>query len=69
MKDNAVYTVTETRDVPQNRSILSDEIIQLTGEAGKKCPYPLRKVTYYNEEKDETFVDLTNHLKLGIVTK
>lgn len=68
MKDNAVYTVTETRDVPQNRSILSDEIIQLTGEAGKKCPYPLRKVTYYNEEKDETFVDLTNHLKLGATT-
>jgi hypothetical protein len=68
MKDNAVYTVTETRDVPQNRSILGDEIIQLTGEAGKKCPYPLRKVTYYNEEKDETFVDLTNHLKLGATT-
>jgi hypothetical protein len=68
MKDNAVYTVTETRDVPQNRSILSDEIIQLTGEAGKKCPYPLRKVTYYNEEKDETFVYLTNHLKLGATT-
>jgi len=68
MKDNAVYTVTETRDVPQNRSILSDEIIQLTGEAGKKCPYPLRKVTYYNAEKDETFVDLTNHLKLGATT-
>jgi len=68
MKDNAVYTVTETRDVPQNRSILGDEIIQLTGEAGKKCPYPLRKVTYYNEEKDETFVYLTNHLKLGATT-
>lgn len=68
MKDNAVYTVTETREVPQNRSILSDEIIQLTGEAGKKCPYPLRKVTYYNEEKDETFVYLTNHLKLGATT-
>jgi len=68
MKDNAVYTVTETRDVPQNRSILSDEIIQLTGEAGKKCPYPLRKVTYYNAEKDETFVNLTNHLKLGATT-
>ena len=68
LKDNAVYAVLETRDVPQNRSILSDEIIQLTGTAAKKCPYLLRKVTYYHAEKDETFVYLTNHLKLGATT-
>jgi len=68
MKDNAVYEVTETREIPQNRSILSDEIIQLTGEAGKKCPCLLRRVTYYNADKDETFVYLTNHLKLGATT-
>lgn len=68
LKDNAVYAVLKTRDVPQNRSILSDEIIQLTGMVAKKCPYPLRKVTYYNAEKDETFVYLTNHLKLGATT-
>ncbi len=67
-KDNAVYEVTETREIPQNRSILSDEIIQLTGEAGKKCPCLLRRVTYYNADKDETFVYLTNHLKLGATT-
>ena len=30
MKNNAVYVVTETREVPQNRSILSDEIIQFS---------------------------------------
>ena len=46
--ENAVYTIKETRDIPPNRSALSDEIIQLTGEAGKKCPHLLRKVTYYN---------------------
>jgi hypothetical protein len=55
LKDNAVYAVLETRD----------EIIQLTGTAAKKCPYPLQKVTYYHADKDETFVYLTNHLKLG----
>jgi len=67
-KDNAVYEVTETREIPQNRSILGDEIIQLTGEAGKKCPHPLRRVTYFNAEKNEIFVYLTNHLKLGATT-
>ena len=68
LKDNAVYAVMETRNVPQNRSILSDEIIRLTGTVADKCPYPLRKVTCYNAQKDETFVYLTNHLRLGATT-
>jgi len=39
MKDNALYTVVEERDVPQNRNITSDEIIVLTGtQAEQKCP-------------------------------
>ena len=39
MKDNAVYAVVEERVVPQNRNIISDEIILLTGvQAQKKMP-------------------------------
>ena len=68
MKNNAVYIVTETREIPKNRSILGDEIIRFTGAAAEKCPYPLRKVTYYNTERDETFVYLTNHFTLGATT-
>lgn len=31
-------------------------------------PLSFAQVTYYNAEKDETFVYLTNHLKLGATT-
>jgi hypothetical protein len=68
MKKDAVYIVKESRDVPKNRSILKDEIIQFTGTSAKKCPYPVRKVTYYSADKDEIFVYLTNHFTLGATT-
>jgi hypothetical protein len=42
MKDNALYEVIELRDIPQNRQILKDEIIRLTGvRAEERCPYLL----------------------------
>ena len=49
MKDNALYEVVGERDVPQNRNILKDELIQLTGYgAQEKCPYPLRRIEVYD---------------------
>ncbi|HET6516285.1 MAG TPA: IS4 family transposase [Thermodesulfovibrionales bacterium] len=69
MKDNAVYDVVETREVPQNRHILKDEIIRLTGvKAEEKCPYLLRRVDVYDPEADRVFAFLTNHLQLGAST-
>lgn len=69
MKDNAQYEVIESREVPQNRNILRDEIIRLTGvKAQERCPYPLRLVEAYDPETDRTFVFLTNHFKLGAST-
>ncbi len=66
MKDNALYRVIETKVVPQNRNIIKDEIILLTGvKAEEKCPYPLRRVEVYDAEKEQTLVFLTNNLKLG----
>jgi len=65
MKDNALYKVAETKVIPQNRNILKDEIILLTGvKAEEKCPYPLRRVEVYDSEKEQTLVFLTNNLKL-----
>ena len=65
MKDNALYKVVETKVIPQNRNILKDEIILLTGvKAEEKCPYPLRRVEVYDSEKEQTLVFLTNNLKL-----
>jgi hypothetical protein len=69
MKENAVYEVNKENRVPQHRHILKDESIQLRGmKASEKCPYPLRRIEYYNPEKQESLVFLTNHMTLGTTT-
>jgi IS4 transposase len=69
MKDNALYEVVGERDVPQNRHILKDQLIQLTGlKAEEKCPYPLRRVEVYVPETDEILVFLTNNMDFGATT-
>src|SRR5215467_1802268 len=66
MKDNALYTVVENRPVPQNRSVLKDQIIWLSGSgASEKCPYPLRRVEVWDAKKEEILVFLTNHYDFG----
>lgn len=69
MKDNAVYTVIEERCPLQNRHILSDEIIVMTGnEALDKCPYPLRRIVVWDPIKNVEIVLLTNHYHFGTTT-
>lgn len=68
-KENAVYEVVEERVVPKHRSILSDQIIRLTGpKAEEKCPHLLRRVVVYDKENDREIVLLTNHLDFGAST-
>jgi len=69
MKDNAVYKVVKIYPLPRDRHIIRDELIELTGVgAYEKCPYQLRRIEFYNEEKQETMVFLTNHLTLAALT-
>ena len=69
MKDNALYTVIEEHEVPKNRNVLKDQIIFLSGSgAWDKCPYPLRRVEIWDEEKQQTLVFLTNHFGFGAST-
>jgi hypothetical protein len=69
MKDNAVYAVVKKNKVPRNRHVLKDEIIEFRGvEAYEKCPYELRRIEFYNVEKQEILVFLTNNMKLGAST-
>jgi hypothetical protein len=69
MKDNAQYKVVGKREVPQNRHILKDELIEFSAPlAREKCPYPLRRIEVYNPEKDEILLFLTNHLDWGSTT-
>ena len=46
-----------------------DEIIELRGlNAFEKCPYRLRRIEFYDPEKEAILVFLTNHLTLGAST-
>ena len=69
LKDNAVYTVVGTREVPAHRHVVKDELIELTGTgAPEKCPYPLRRVEVEDPDTGDTLVFLTNHLTFGATT-
>lgn len=59
----------ESRVVPQKSTILKDEVIRLTGvKATERCPYLLRRIEFYDSEKNRTFEFLTNNMKLGATT-
>lgn len=69
MKDNTLYEVLEDRQPPQNRNIVSDQIITLRGVgAWEKCPHLLRRVEFVREDTGEVMLLLTNNLKLGAST-
>jgi len=62
MKDNALYEVVGEKEVPRNRNVLKDEMVELRGpKAIEKCPYPLRRIEVYDPETEEVLVFLTNN--------
>jgi len=68
-KENAVYEVIEERVPPKHRSIISDQLIRLTGvKAEEKCPHLLRRVVVWDKVNEREIVLLTNHLKFGAST-
>lgn len=68
-KDNAIFETVEKREIPQNRNIISDDIIQLTGFNSKnKCPESLRRIVVWDEENQREIVLLTNHFDFGSTT-
>jgi hypothetical protein len=69
MKDNAVFTVEEEFEVPANRNILADQIIQLTGvQALSDCPGPLRRVVVWDADNKREIALLTNLFDFGSTT-
>lgn len=69
LKENAVFEVVEDRVVPQHRTILSDQIIRLTGlKAEEKCPHLLRHIVVWDRDNQREIVLLTNHLEFGSST-
>jgi len=69
LKENADYMVVKKQVIPQNRAIVSDQLIQFTGYyAQKHCPYILRRVVVWDKDEQEEIVLLTNHLDFGTTT-
>lgn len=69
MKDNTRFEIVEEHAVPQNRSIVTDQTIRLTGTgAHGKCPHLLRRIEAIREDTGDVLVFITNHLGLGAST-
>ena len=69
MKDGIKYIVEEDRPIPQRGNILSDQVIRLTSDHGRKaCPEKLRRVVAWDDENGRKVVLLTNHLDFGATT-
>ncbi|MBS3821506.1 MAG: IS4 family transposase [Phycisphaerae bacterium] len=68
LKSNTVFEVVEEREPPQNRNIVLDQVIRLTGDAGTACPSLLRVVVAWDAENDRYIELLTNHLDFGATT-
>jgi len=69
MKTKTLYEVCEKRESADNPSVIQDEIIWLTGKgADEKCPHYLRRIVWFDKERNETFEFLTNHMRLAAST-
>lgn len=68
-KSNLKYEVLGQQEVPQNKGVTSDETIRLTGYYQKQYyPKNLRLITFYDKEKKEELVFITNNFKLAAAT-
>jgi hypothetical protein len=69
MKEKAVYVVHEECQLPQNRNVVSDQIVSFPRLAREgEEPVLFRRVEIREEEKDETIVFLSNLIAFGATT-
>ena len=64
-KRNAIYRITERRNVNKKQGLCSDQTIRLTSMKGQECPHPLRRIGYRDPETQKHYVFLTNNFKLS----
>ena len=68
LKDSTVYGIVETRTARTDANILRDEVVILAGETNAAEPMRLRRIEVWLEDKQESIVFITNHLKLAAST-
>jgi hypothetical protein len=68
LKDSAEYGVVEQSKVPEGGNIIRDEVIVLCSQQEIGPQARLRRIEVWVEEKQQTLVFLSNHLKLAATT-
>jgi Transposase DDE domain/Domain of unknown function (DUF4372) len=68
LKDNADHGVVEAREIPQRKGVRRDQIIFFYKLAQRGMDCFFRRVEYFDEEKNEVLVFLTNHTTLAAAT-
>ena len=68
LKDNAEYGVVEEREVPHRRGVLRDQVIFFHKLAAEGIECFFRRIEFYDEQKEEVLVFLTNHMELAAAT-
>jgi len=68
LKDSTSYAIVETRPVHPDSNILRDEVVILAGDKDSEEPMRLRRIEVWLEDKQDTIVFITNHLKLAAST-
>jgi diacylglycerol kinase len=68
LKDNASYIVAETRTVVDGTNVLHDEVVLLASDKESADPMRLRRIEVWLEDKQDSMVFITNHLKLAAST-
>ena len=70
MKSNAVYSSLEEFDIPDeaDTGILKDEVIEVRYSSNKENTHKVRRIAYWNQEKQKLEVFITNNMKLDAET-
>ena len=68
LKDNAEYGIVRQNPVTPGGDIRRDEVILLTAIQEQGPVAQMRRIEIWVEEKQETMVFITNHLKLAAST-
>jgi diacylglycerol kinase len=68
LKDSTSYTIVETRPLAPDTNILHDEVVILGSDKDSAEPMRLRRIEVWLEDKQDTIVFVTNHLKLAAST-
>ena len=68
-KENFAFKRVYSNPVNKKRGVVCDQLVNLKGHyAAKNYPDKIRRIKYHDDEKDKTFIFLTNNNKLAAVT-